>query len=390
VTDHRQADGRLPEVPVTCVEEFMDQLRTLIRASVALQAIYSRRATQAANDAVLEQFTAVHHNLDQTRTLLLESAQRSGLAEFLPLRCHLRHLTRELQLAVTNVNVLLGSMFRRVPTLRELLAELRQLDDEFEDVKVDLKQKSITVVTDTIALEGIYLGPFAIELVSKKLLDEPGNHSFRIEALDPHPAYDNDSVTHPHVRRQELCAGEAAAALSAALEQGRLADAFCLVRSVLLNYNEKSPHVRLDEWDGPGCHECGDSVPIEDRFCCNGCGYEYCSDCVSTCTVCDESRCYSCMDRCAACKEWRCSGCLQLSTSSKRLHCSRCLLTCSECQSTFIRDKCEPDSSCCPSCRAESNAELPSADGAKDHSTSEIDPPETSHEPTSAATAATQ
>jgi hypothetical protein len=368
----------------------MDQLRTLIRASVALQTIYARRATQSANDQVLEQFAAVHHSLDHTRTLLRESAQRSGVAEFLPLRCHLRHLTRELQLAVTNVNELLGNMSRRVPALRELLAELRQLDDEFEDVQVELKQQSITVVTDAVELEGIHLGPFAIELSWKKLADEAGSHAFRIEALDPHPAYDNDSVTHPHVRREELCAGEAAAALSAALEQGRLADAFCLVRSVLQHYNEKSPHVRLDEWDGPGCHECGDSVPSEDRFYCDGCGCEYCSDCVSNCIVCDESRCYRCMDRCVACQEWCCSGCLRFSTASKRLHCTRCLLTCAECQADFVRDKSEPQANRCPSCCAESSADLPSADGPNSSSTPETQLPETSDEPIIAATTVTQ
>jgi hypothetical protein len=368
----------------------MNQLRTLIRASVALQAIYARRASQSANDSVLEKFAAVHHSLDHTRTLLRESAQRSGVAEFLPLRSHLRHLTCELQLAVTNVNELLGNMSRRVPCMRELIAEFRQLDDEFEDVQVNLKTKSITAVTDAIELEGVHLGPFAIELDWKKLLDEPGSHSFRIEALDPHPAYDNDTVTHPHVKRQELCAGEAAAALTAALEQGRLADAFCLVRAVLMRYNEKSPHVRLDEWDGPGCHECGDSVPSEDRVRCDACGFEYCSDCVTNCIGCEVTRCYSCLDRCAACREWCCSDCLRSSTTSKRLHCTRCLLTCAECQADFVRDKSEPQANRCPSCCAESSADLPSADGPNSHSTSESHPPENSHEATNAATTVTQ
>jgi hypothetical protein len=162
------------------------------------------------------------------------------------------------------------------------------------------------------------------------------------------------------------------------------------VRSVLQHYNEKSPHVRLDEWDGPGCHECGDSVSSEDRVRCDACGHEFCSGCVTSCIGCEITRCYSCLDRCAACQEWCCSDCLRSSTTSKRLHCTRCLLTCTECEADFIGDKSEPASTCCPSCRAASNAELSSTDGANQHSATEPDPPENSHEPTIAAATATQ
>ena len=56
---------------------------------------------------------------------------------------------------------------------------------------------------------------------------------YRVVALDPHPAGSDESVTHPHVRDEQLCAGDAAAAIRSALAGGRICDFFLLVRSVL-------------------------------------------------------------------------------------------------------------------------------------------------------------
>jgi len=49
-----------------------------------------------------------------------------------------------------------------------------------------------------------------------------------------------------------LCAGEAKPAVAKALEQGRLADAFCLICGVLRHYKPLSPHISLDAWGGQG------------------------------------------------------------------------------------------------------------------------------------------
>ena len=75
--------------------------------------------------------------------------------------------------------------------------------------------------------------------------------AYSIIALDPHPAASNDSVTHPHISDGELCAGDAGAAIRAALGAGRIADVFQLVHSVLTTYNPGCPYAFMDagRWD---------------------------------------------------------------------------------------------------------------------------------------------
>ncbi len=71
---------------------------------------------------------------------------------------------------------------------------------------------------------------------------------FEIIALDPNPASRRqDCLTHPHVKDEVVLRRQRRKSLiNKALEDGRLADAFILVRSVLVTYNADSPHVSLD------------------------------------------------------------------------------------------------------------------------------------------------
>ena len=47
------------------------------------------------------------------------------------------------------------------PTLRELHAELLGLYDEFPNADCNLRRKTISVITDSVTLEEVYLGPFS-------------------------------------------------------------------------------------------------------------------------------------------------------------------------------------------------------------------------------------
>jgi hypothetical protein len=47
--------------------------------------------------------------------------------------------------------------------------------------------------------------------------------------MDPHPSSRNNEVTHPHVSGERLCAGDAGAAIEAAIASGRICDFFVLV-----------------------------------------------------------------------------------------------------------------------------------------------------------------
>jgi hypothetical protein len=67
-------------------------------------------------------------------------------------------------------------------------------------------------------------------------------------------------VTHPHVCNGQLCEGDGAAPIKAALGSGRLLDFFVLVGQILETYNDASAHVTLDNWEGRSCNDCGTNV----------------------------------------------------------------------------------------------------------------------------------
>jgi hypothetical protein len=190
--------------------------------------------------------------------------------------------------------------------------------------------------TDRIVLEDVDLGPFEIRLHVGRL---DGRHAdagcFDCVALDPNPASSSEETTHPHVQSNSLCAGDAALPISQALRQGRVFDAFALVRSVLQTYNDASPYVALDSWSGSPCPDCGRSVDADDLFYCEACGRDYCDGCVGRCDVCGESTC---------------DGCLERDRVSRRDCCPSCRHVCDACNRTVDADSFDSDSERCPQC----------------------------------------
>jgi hypothetical protein len=231
--------------------------------------------------------------------------------------------------------------------------ELRQIDNDVGGLKIDFSQKFVSAVTEPITLKDIRLGPFAIQFYWGRLKQSADILCFDIVALDPNPAADNDDVTHPHIKKEKLCAGEASMPIKLALQQGRLADAFSLIRSVLLTYNPHSPHVALEDWDGTAqdCNDCGGSMDVDDAHYCEGCCNDYCSECISSCGVCSETRCVSCLSRCALCEELCCGGCLRAIGKSGRTVCSQCRRLCPTCNAEFSDEEEENGSDQCPACR---------------------------------------
>jgi len=163
-----------------------------------------------------------------------------------------------------------------VPSLRDLFPEVVQAREEFGELQYDRKEQTLSVVTEPIELEGVYLGDFQVELHLPTLGEGRLTGAYRVTALDPHPASCDDSVTHPHVRDERLCSGEATAAIHQALASGRICDFFMLVRSVLTNYNSGSPYVALDAWDGIPCYDCGYRVGADEVYFCSGCEHDFC------------------------------------------------------------------------------------------------------------------
>jgi hypothetical protein len=244
-----------------------------------------------------------------------------------------------------------GRPVPEVPDPRAFVQELRQLEGEFGNLQIDLGDQTVCVTTEPIVLEGVRLGPFAIRLPWACLARDAGSHCFTVVALDPNPAAPNNAVTHPHVSHEKLCAGDATESIQLALEQGRLADAFCLVRGVLTHYNPDSPHVPLDEWDGAECHDCGGGARGEDLSYCGRCGYDYCDDCISGCPACGEARCYGCLDRCPLCEGRYCADCLTGPAHPGRVCCPGCLEACAACAAEVARAELDPETRRCRPCR---------------------------------------
>jgi hypothetical protein len=275
-----------------------DRLR--LRTAVRLREIYVSRAAQAVEQFLVKRLGDYRQALERTQAGLRAAAAQGWLGVASRVRRGLRGLTSAVRDVVRDTDHRLKQPPQQVaPELRDLVAELEQFDDEFGGLQVDLKQKTLRVTTEPIELDEVFLGPFAIQLQWQRLEREASSRCFEVIALDPRPAATKPDVTHPHVSGGSLCAGDATLPIQHALEQGRLADAFCLVRSVLTHYNPSSAHVTLDEWGSQDCHECSGHTHPDDLSACDRCGFDYCAECRGSCAVCGELRCHECLHHCA-------------------------------------------------------------------------------------------
>jgi hypothetical protein len=250
-----------------------------------------------------------------------------------------------------------------IPSERFLADELRQIEAEFGGLTIDWHGKAICAATEPITLEGTYLGPFAIRFLWERLEEAVDHLCFDVVALDPQPSAVNEDVTHPHIKHNKVCLGDAGTPLERALDQGRLADAFCLLRSLLLTYNPRSPYVPLKGWAGTLCYDCGRSVPAEELNGCESCGSDYCEDCLCLCHACNHMRCSGCLDDCAVCQGRFCGRCLLHTAASRRRCCPACRRNCPTCHVVFARDETVEGSNFCPGCRTRTAGTTNSATG---------------------------
>jgi hypothetical protein len=284
---------------------------------------------------------------------LLEKARGHNLVSIVPqLRAQLLQRLQEVRDAIAGLARQLEEPRPGAPSLSLFVAELQGLKEEFGDLHIDWKEKFLGVTTEPITLRDVELGPFSIQLPWASLAHNKCEaRCFHVVALEPNPAASNDLVTHPHVKNQRLCPGDAAAPLQKALQEGRISDAFILIRSVLQHYNSGSPHVRLEDWFGSECHDCGSPVGDEERYYCEVCGYDYCEDCVADCSTCSVTRCRNCLTACEVCEDYFCSGCLRSSAHSGRDCCENCIAACARCAAAVARDELGAGSSLCPACQ---------------------------------------
>lgn len=208
------------------------------------------------------------------------------------------------------------------PTVACICAELEQLQNEFKESDFNLDTVTVSVITSPITLEGIYLGPFRIQLNIDKISSGAPADCFDVIAMEPHPAADSPHVTHPHVSAERLCTGDATAPLSKALMSGRLCDFFLLIRSVLNAYNSDSPYVPLKEWEGEyhECYDCGLHIQPNESYRCPSCNRWFCKDCITTFPCCDLQICSLCLQDMKHIDRTRCDDCPQRKTLIPDIH----------------------------------------------------------------------
>jgi hypothetical protein len=205
----------------------------------------------------------------------------------------------------------------------ELFRDLAVLRDEFAGPIYNKKEMRLAVVTKDIALDGLQLGAFRIELHLDSL-PAPRPY-YEVIAVDANHASSNDCVTHPHVQDNRLCEGDAQPAIKLALKQGRLLDFFQLIEQVLGTYNSSSAYVTIREWDGLSCGNCGQTADPDECYQCAGCESSICDGCVYRCSDCEDCFCGNCDQPCSGCLESVCKSCVRDCCDCDEQLCSDCL-----------------------------------------------------------------
>jgi len=256
------------------------------------------------------------------------------------------------------------------------------VEDEFGNLDIDWRRQAAAAVTGPITLEGMALGPFEVRLAWARLTPHADVRCFDVVALEPRPAGGDDTVPHPHVKRCGLCPGDADAPIRLALEQGRLADAFCLVRAVLGHYNPGSAYVRLEDWGDARCPDCDGATAGDDLRHCGGCGLDYCPECARDCGACDEPYCYGCLEPCAACGRQTCPDCRTPLGRPARPYCARCVRPCAGCGARTARQELSADPGLCPACRDRQPQQTDGPTPTLPEPTPDPSTPEEAHAPT--------
>jgi len=217
-------------------------------------------------------------------------------------------------------------------TVREIFKDLIALSDEFEGVRVDGANQTLSITTEPIVLEEIDLGAFEIRLHWDRIGER---RPYEVVALEPNSAGESSETTHPHVKGEQLCEGDGRVPIDRALRAGRLFDYFQIVSRILDTYNPGSAYVSLSNWNGSPCADCGDSVCEDDQYTCDHCGDLLCRECLSSCDRCDTICCHTCTNYCRSCEQSICSRCQHDCGQCQRLVCQSCLSEtglCQECQ----------------------------------------------------------
>lgn len=297
-----------------------DLARQAIRAAVKIRDRLTAPAwTQGLEHLPRREWDTVHKTLWRLRQAESRGWHAAGREVLSDLDHHLLTLVVRLQAFRTQLAAPLPAS--RVASASQTAADLAALEDEFERVQIDLGEKTVTVQTEPIVLEEVWLGPFDICLYWERI---GVRRAYEVIAKDPQPPSANDEVTHPHVLNNQLCEGEATHPIQASLAGGRIFDFFLLVRQTLETYNSASPYVPLRDWQGTHCQDCGWSLHEDDASRCATCDGQLCGECSTYCHGCGDYYCRQCCATCSACERFFCNQCLVDPPEAASRLCTHC------------------------------------------------------------------
>jgi hypothetical protein len=298
-----------------------NRVRTILRATGSICEQLAKRRAASSDKLPWSDWRAVDNclrkrDLARRRGWLLAAAQiNQGLKwQLRSLACNIETAAKAVEFQVNQPSI---------PSQSDIYRDIIALEREFEEVRIDLKQNLLVVVTEPIELEDVPLGPFEIRM-NYGQLGVFHARCYRIAALEPNFASGRGDVPHPHVQDGWLCEGDGDAAIQAALDGGRLYDFFLLVQRVLLTYNSGNPYIALHDWYGAPCNSCDVRLDGDEAYECSECGATLCDDCRELCSDCTSGYCGGCLLNCAACNERRCNGCLGPCSSCKASICTDC------------------------------------------------------------------
>lgn len=295
---------------------------------------------------------------DRSRRLLDHARARGWAAAERGCRTQLRRSLADLRRQLEALDCeLTEDSAPRAQTLSEVYEDLVAIDSEFAGVRINLQEAVISVVTGPITLSGVDLGRFEIALQWR--LINSGRAAYTVCAVDGGGALSDSAVSHPHVHDEQLCEGDGAAAIRAALRSGRLLDFLTIVAQTLATYNPQSAYRTLDDWLGVTCTDCGSVVDSEETSCCERCNQDLCDDCQCSCAACGRVACSECGAACSHCGQHHCRECLVACADCGNQFCERSLNEerCEDCRAaTAAADQAEPEAGDHPALSGQAHA----------------------------------
>jgi hypothetical protein len=305
----------------------MNENKNLIRIANHIQDALIKLRTEQYQEGInqLTSFTSQLQELNDNCCKLGKAVSYHWYASAQRFRSRICRLINDISYILQRNKQLLDVPEHNIPKLSILVAELKQLQQDCGNTDFDRDKNTISVVTDPIELDDIYLGPFKVQLEINKLSELHKGSPYYCIALEPNPAATSEDVTHPHVSNEKLCEGDGSVSIRTALEQGRLCDFFTMVKSILNTYNPDSPYVALHDWEGTPCYDCGYTCDQENCYYCPFCDRDYCESCSSYCRICEETVCLGCGGQCPHCEELVCPNCISNCSKCEELCCKECL-----------------------------------------------------------------